>query len=209
MKKWIIFSALLFSGMGFISAQDQDRDRMRDQDHLMYQDGVVYQVHDQDRIQLKEQLRLRDGTVVNPDGSYQIRDREQKRLADGSCMDMDGNVFATQAEFQERLRSRNQANLQEHLIYQNGQMFRVKNQVKTPEAGPVKFKNGATVDPAGYYQIRKGDRIRLHDGECLDMDGNRFHNQEQFMERMENRFQQKMDKQERKMEKRQDQGSHR
>lgn len=56
-----------------ILAQDQDRDQIRLQDHLMLKDGKVDQVRDQDQIQLKDQLKLNDGTLVNPDEVFNFK----------------------------------------------------------------------------------------------------------------------------------------
>jgi len=62
-----------------LPAQDtqQDRDQTRLQEHLMFQDGKMYQIRNQEQIQLQTQLKLQNGCLVNPDGSYQLQNQKQ------------------------------------------------------------------------------------------------------------------------------------
>ena len=46
--------ALMFA-VASVSAQDQDRDQIRLQDHLLLKDGKMYRITDQDQTELKEQ----------------------------------------------------------------------------------------------------------------------------------------------------------
>lgn len=175
-----------FALMGFaLQAQDQDRDRDQDQirDHILYEDGVVYQVRDQDRDQLRDRIVLNDGTVVNPDGSYQDRTGKRLRLQDGSCLDMEGNVYSNQNQFRRQVESRLQAGAQEHLVYQNGQMYRFRNNEQEQVQEQVRLGNGIVVNPDGTYQNRNGKQLRLRDGECLDMEGKKYMSQQRFRER--------------------------
>jgi hypothetical protein len=69
----------------------------------------------------------------------------------------------------------------------NKEVFWVKDQKRTRLQKELRLKDGTVVQPDGAFRDKKGDRLRLREGECLDMDGNWFANHEKMMERMRNR----------------------
>jgi len=172
--------------------QGQDRDQVRDQDriyqHLMLKDGKVYQVHDQDMIQLREQLRLENGCIVNPDGSYQLQNKKQLKLKNGECLDMQGNRYKTQQEFRQQMQYHQQAMAQEHVMFQNGQLYQIRDQQKVQLKEQVKLRDGSAINPDGTWLKRSGDRQQLKNGECMDMEGKFYANQDRFHEKMEQRM---------------------
>lgn len=159
----------------------QDRDRLRD--HLYYENGTVFQVTDQDRVRLQERIVLDDGTVVEPDGSYQTSSGKQLRMRDRQCLDMEGNMYRSEKQFRKQVASRLQAGQQEHIVYRNGQLYRVRHNEQVPVNEELALANGVTVYPDGTYQKGKQKRVLLS-GECLDMDGKRYATQERFREKM-------------------------
>lgn len=92
--------------------------------------------------------------VVNPDGSYQLQNQKQLRLKNGECLDLDGNRYKSQQEFQQRMQVRARAMAQEHLVYQNGQLYRMQNQERTQLQEKFQFKNGMQVNPYGSGQMK-------------------------------------------------------
>jgi hypothetical protein len=58
-----------------------------------------------------------------------------------------------------------------------GQMFRVRNQEKIQLQEKLALQNGDVVNPDGNCQLKNGKQLRLKEGECLDMNGNRYENQ--------------------------------
>ena len=76
---------------------------------------------------------------------------------------------------------------QEHLVLQNGQMYRVQNQQKSQLQEQLTLPNGTLVTPNGSVQAKEKKRFQLKDGECLDMEGKRYETQERFREKMEQR----------------------
>jgi hypothetical protein len=46
------------------------------------------------------------------------------------------------------------------------------------------LKNGTTVDPDGTVRKKNGTGLQLRNGECVDMEGNHFKTEAQFMERV-------------------------
>lgn len=198
MKKFVLLSVFLFFGIASINSQDrdQDQDRDRDQDRLMMVDGDVLQIRDRDQIRLKDELVLNDGTIVKPNGTYKIpdqdqdrdrdRDRDQLRLRDGECLDMDGIKYRNEYQYRYKVQQENkglsQAQVQErnqnrfHVINIEGEMYQVRNQFQNRIQEQYEFANGQSITPDG--NIMKQDRLqlRLKNGECLDMDGNRFEN---------------------------------
>ena len=61
------------------------------------------------------------------------------------------------------------------------------------------LRNGTTVNPDGSVQLKNKKQLRLKDGECLDMDGNRYETRERFREKMEQRMN-RMDREKMKQE---------
>jgi TolA-binding protein len=109
MKKVLMTLVSLFLLTGTVVwAQDQDRDRVKKQDrihqedHLMLQDGKLYQFKQGVQTQVQAQLRLNNGTVINPDGTYQLQNQQRYQLRDGECLDMNGNRYLNQNKFNNR-----------------------------------------------------------------------------------------------------------
>ena len=167
-----------------VSGQDQNRDQDRVQEHLMLKDGKMYRVNEQKQTQLTTPLQLDNGATVNPDGTYQLQDRKQKRLKDGQCLDFQGNRYSNQQQFREQMQLRNQALVQEHYEFKNGQMYRWRNQTQEQLQEQVEFKNGSVIYPNGQLQKQNRKQVHLRDGECLDLNGNRYENQHRYTERM-------------------------
>jgi hypothetical protein len=59
----------------------------------------------------------------------------------------------------------------------------VNQGVATPLREPYKLKNGTTVNPDGSYQLQNQQKFQLRNGECLDLNGNRYLNQNRFNQR--------------------------
>jgi hypothetical protein len=137
---------------------------------------------------------LQNGAVVNPDGSYQLQNKKQKRLKNGECLDLYGNRYKNQQEFNQQMQIRSQAMAQEHLMLQDGQMYRIQNQERTQLQEQLALQNGSVVMPDGSVKKQDREQLRLKDGECLDMEGNRYENQERWREKMEQRGMDRMDR---------------
>jgi len=105
---------------------------------------------------------------------------------------MDGNRYKNQQEFGERMYYRAQAMGQEHLMFQGGQMYRIRNQEKTQLNESMILKDGTKVNPDGNIQLKDQKQQRLRDGECLDMQGNRYENQDRFRDGMEKQERERM-----------------
>ena len=116
MKKLLLVLFSLITVMGTTFAQDQQRDRDRDKgqdrdrlklrEHVLLEDGILYQVQDQKRTRLQTRLNLNNGGVVNPDGSYQMRNGQARQLRNGECLDMDGVKYRNQDRLRERFESK-------------------------------------------------------------------------------------------------------
>lgn len=91
----------------------QKRDRIHQEEHLLFQDGKLYQMRKGVRNEVKSQIKLKNGTVVNPDGSYALENQERLRMSNGECMDMSGRVYKNQNMFNQR-RMMNHAEMQRH-----------------------------------------------------------------------------------------------
>lgn len=114
MKKLLIILSSLFLMNIVVSGQDtlrqkdqtklqtQKKDRIHQEDHLVFTDGKLYRWQNGVRSQVQSQVQLRNGGVANPDGSYQLRNQERLQLQNGECLDMDGNQYKNQERFNQR-----------------------------------------------------------------------------------------------------------
>ena len=95
---------------------------------------------------------------------------------------------AVETYAQEQQQNKEQIQLQEYLMLKDGNMYQVKDQNQTPLRGQYKMQNGAVVNPDGSYQLKDQKQERLQNGECLDMEGKKYKNQQEFTEQMQFQF---------------------
>lgn len=81
------------------------------------------------------------------------------------------------------IQKRDRIHQEDHLFFQDGKMYRVQQGVRTPIQEQVRLQNGGVVNPNGTYQLKDQQRQQLRNGECLDMSGNRYLNQNRFNQR--------------------------
>jgi len=99
---------------------------------------------------------------------------------------MEGNRYNNQQEFGERMYYRAQAMSQDHLMYQGGQMYRIRNQEKSQLNEAMTLQNGTKVNLMEYSnegsEATAAERWRMswHAG-------NRYENQDRFRDGMENK----------------------
>lgn len=141
--------------------QTQVRLMAMNQEHFVYQDGVLFHILNQERQRVREQVRLRDGTTVDPDGTVRTRTREQSRLRNGECFGTDGNRFSSQQQFREQTQNQFTAMSEPHFFYQNGKAYQMKNQIRTQLHERWSLKNGLVINPDGSYQMKNGNPIVL------------------------------------------------
>lgn len=90
-----------------------------------------------------------------------------------------GYMATAQDQQRDRLR------IHDHLMVRDGKMLQVRDGQEAAVTSPLILNNGATVNPDGTVRMRNGKQLRLRDGECLDMDGNRYASQERMQRRFE------------------------
>lgn len=185
MKNLLILLALLVYNP-VMNAQDQIKDQDRDQTRLMMVDGDLLQIRDRDQVKLKDKITLNDGTVLNSNGSYVTREGKKLRLKEGECLDMDGVKYNNEYQYrfkvmqenkglsEEQIRERNQNRTQ--FVAMDGQVYQVMNQEQKRLQNEMALNNGARINPDGTYQTRDQKQLRLQDGECLTMDGQKYKN---------------------------------
>ncbi|MEN9949884.1 MAG: hypothetical protein RLY85_636 [Bacteroidota bacterium] len=88
---------------------------------------------------------------------------------------------------QDRIKLQDKKQIHQYLHLENKEVFLVKDMKRTKLQKELRLKDGTVVQPDGAFRNKKGDRLRLREGECLDMEGNWFANHEKMMERMRNR----------------------
>lgn len=185
MKKLLILLALLVFNP-VVDAQDQNKDQDRDQTRLMMVDGDLLQIKDRDQVKLQDKITLNEGTVLTPTGRYVTREGKKLRLRDGECLDMDGVKYHSEYQYRfkvrqenkglspEQMRERNQNRTQFQAI--DGEVYQIRNQEQNRLQNELALNNGTRVNPDGTYQTRDQKQLRLRDGECLNMEGQKFQN---------------------------------
>jgi hypothetical protein len=188
MKKKVLVIVFIVFGIAMTNAQDRDQDQDRDriQDRFMLVDGDVLQIRDRDQIRLNDEYVLSDATIVNPNGIFQTKDWKQLRLKDGECLDMDGIKYRNEYQYRYKVKQENkglsQAQIQERnrdrsvLMQIDGNVYLLKNQFQKQLQQRYNFANGGFVDTDGSYLTRDRKQLRLMDGECLNIDGEKFKN---------------------------------
>lgn len=188
MKRKIVVLVFIVFGIAMIKSQekDQDRDMDRIQDRFMLVDGDVLQIRDRDQIRLNDKLVLSDATIVNPNGTFQTKDRKHLRLKDGECLDMDGIKYRNEYQYRYKVKQEDkglsQAQIRERnkdrsvLLQIDGNVYLLKNQFQQRLQQRYNFANGGFVDTDGSYLTPDRIQLRLMDGECLTMNGEKYKN---------------------------------
>lgn len=86
-------------------------------------------------------------------------------------------------QVQTSLQRRARIHQEEHLLFQEGKLYRMQQGVRTQVKEAVRLKNGGVVNPDGLYQLKDQQRQQLRNGECIDMNGNRYQSQRMFNQR--------------------------
>lgn len=89
-----------------------------------------------------------------------------------------------QAQDRDRVKKQDRIHLEDHLMLKDGSCLLIKQGSETKLQEPLKLNNGTIIHPDGSYQIKDRERLQLRDGECLDMNGNRYLNQNKFNRRI-------------------------
>jgi len=88
-----------------------------------------------------------------------------------------GTAFA---QDQQRDRDR----IHDHLMLKEGKMIQIKNGEQVMLQTQLRLQNGTVVNPDGTYQLKERKMKQLREGECLNMDGKRYSDQERFENKM-------------------------
>lgn len=109
-------------------------------------------------------------------------------LALFSCVIVAGLTYAQDRDRdrdkdQDQIKKRDRIHQEDHLMLLDGTLYQMKQGTRTQVREQVKLNNGVTVNPDGSYQLQNQNKHQLRHGECLDMDGNRYLNQNRFNNR--------------------------
>jgi len=93
-------------------------------------------------------------------------------------------LLATITYAQEQQRDRDRDRLKDHVMLKDGKVIRFQNGEELQLQEQIQLRNGISVNPDGSYRLRNEKMLRLREGECMDMDGKRYRDREQFEKRM-------------------------
>lgn len=192
MKRILVLLALLVLGSMALKAQERDQDRIQDQDRtkLVMVNGEMLEIRERAEMRLREKQTLSDGSVVAPDGTYETSDGSRLKLKNGECLDGDGIKYRNEYQYRHKVSQENKGLTQDQIRERNqnrvyytmvdGEMFLVRNQSQRRLEESLDLGNGVVVNPDGSFQTRDQKRLRLHDGQCLNEDGQMFSNMYQY-----------------------------
>lgn len=92
-------------------------------------------------------------------------------------------VTSTTVIAQDKIQKKDRIHQEDHLMLQDGSCQLIKDGVPTKLTAQLKLNNGTVVNPDGSYQLQNQQKLQLRNGECLDMTGNRYLNQNKFNKR--------------------------
>lgn len=92
-------------------------------------------------------------------------------------------TLSAQDQDRDRTRQRDRIHQEDHLRLLDGKLYLWKEGKAVQLMEQYKLKNGTIVNTDGSYQLQNQKRYQLRSGECLDMDGNRYLNQNRFNNR--------------------------
>ena len=186
MNKLVFFLIFVVVCTTGLTAQDNDKYQDQVQGHIMIVNGDVLLIRDNHPISLQSRVTLSDGTIVNTDGTYLTKDLKTFRLHEGECLDNDGIKYRNECQYRNKviqenkgltlakIRERNQRRFQLRLL--DGEMFKIMNQSQKRLLKRMTLDNGTVLYPDGSLQAPNSKKIfQLIDGECLNMDGEIFH----------------------------------
>ena len=186
MKKMLFLLGFMFLATTVLTAQDQDKYHDQDQNRVMAVNGEMLLIKDHKPILLLSRLSLIDGTIVDRDGTCYTKDFKKFHVLAGECLDNNGIKYVNDYQYRFKveqenkglslisIEKRNQNRFQLMLI--DGDMFKILNHSQNPLQQTMKLKNGTVVNPNGICQTADQKQFSLLDGECLNMDGEIFHN---------------------------------
>lgn len=192
MKKTMFFAVLVILGITLLNAQDRDQDRIQDRDrtNLVLVDGEMLQIQNREQLRLIDNETLADGIIIHPDGTYQTMAGERLRLKNGECLDGEGIKYRNEYQFQYKVYEENSGLAQNQIEEGNrnrvlytmvdGELYRIQNQYQHRLQHQIDLADGGHVNPDGTYQTQNRKQMKLKEGECLNMEGEKFRNLLQY-----------------------------
>lgn len=94
-----------------------------------------------------------------------------------------GSSVLAQVQDKVRVMKQDRIHQEDHLRFLDGKLYRYNQGVQSQVMEQVRLANGTVVNPDGSYQLQNQERYQLNQGECMDMDGNRYRNENRFNKR--------------------------
>lgn len=94
-----------------------------------------------------------------------------------------GGVVLAQDQDRDRIKKQDRIHQEDHLRLLDGKLYLYKQGIQSEVKEQMRLNNGTVVNTDGSYQLQNQERYQLRNGECLDMTGNRYLNQNRFNKR--------------------------
>jgi len=86
----------------------------------------------------------------------------------------------SKAQQQDQVQKQDRIHQEEHFRFYDGKLYQYKLGVQSQLMEHVRLKNGTVINADGSYQLQNQERYQLRSGECMDMEGLRYRNHNQF-----------------------------
>lgn len=101
-------------------------------------------------------------------------------------------IMAGTGYAQDQVKNQNNEKNHNHFIFKEGKMMQIMEGEQTMLQTQLRLENGTIVNTDGSYNYKNKKMKQLREGECLDMEGIRYRNQEHFENRMNHRYNKEM-----------------
>jgi len=97
-----------------------------------------------------------------------------------SVMSQDQDRTRQKDQDKTQLKKQDRIYQEDHLKMEAGKLYQVREGIKTQVQSQIRLQNGTVINPDGSYQFRDQDRMQLKNGQCFDMAGNKYRNENKF-----------------------------
>ena len=85
-----------------------------------------------------------------------------------------------EGERKDSIQQQGRMHQEEYLLFEGGKLYWMQKGVRFEVKNQIILNNGTVLNPNGSYHIKVHDNFQLANGECFDLSGNRYRNEEMF-----------------------------
>ena len=93
-------------------------------------------------------------------------------------------AMLAQAQQEEQKTQQETVMRNEYFVMKDGKMYHNMDGKETEMQNQMTLKNGMMIGADGVYKLKNGKQQSLHNGQCMDMNGKRYHSLQMFQKSM-------------------------